>query len=110
MAGQLDTATMMEDGVIRVVEGARSAVGVLEAAVRLAVESEAGAPDDPVHEALGGLFSQIHELLAHLPGRQDDPSAESAGGLMSELAVRARLEEEVARARRYGGTLSILLI
>jgi diguanylate cyclase (GGDEF)-like protein len=79
-------------------------------AVPAAAEAETGASDDPVHEALGGLFSQVHELLAHLPGRHDEPSPEPVSGLMSEAAVRARLEEEVARARRYGGTLSILLI
>jgi len=181
---------MMDDGVGLVVEGARSAIGVLEAAVRLAVEStplrwcaflvadegggwqvvhgsgpgapaagtmlsrddllaldaadpdhalifregadgtegsrrtgvvyarpavgkaegEADGTDDPVQDALSGLFSQVQELLAaHLPGRHE-PSDAPVAGLMSEAAVRARLEEEVARARRYGGQLSMLLI
>ena len=185
----------METGVSAVVEGARSAVGVIEAAVRLAVESaavswcaflvadpldgrwqvvhaggsgapaagtllsaddlleldrrdpqnalffrdggeapagarrtgvvfarvpspptdegsDAPPPEDRVHEALRGLFSQVHQLLAHLPGEKEEAPATTgpASALLPEPAIRARVVEEVARAKRYGGTLSILLI
>ena len=172
----------MMDGVARVIEGTRSAVGLVEAAVKLAVESAAvkwcaflvadgaendwqvvhgggsGAPaigtrlspedlaaldlsdpetalyfrpassdpaaarragvifarphqtepgphEDPLHDALAGLFGHVHALLDHLPGH-----GLHVPGLVSPAQIRARLDEELARAKRYGGTLSLLLI
>ena len=178
----------MVDGVARVIEGARSAVGLVEAAVKLAVESAAvkwcaflvadgaendwqvvhgggsGAPaigtrlspedlaaldlsdpdtalyfrpassdpaaprragvifarshpaepaapaepathEDPLHDALAGLFGYVHALLDHLPGH-----GLHVPGLLSPAQILARLDEELARAKRYGGTLSLLLI
>ena len=182
----------MADGVGRVIEGARSAVGLVEAAVKLAVESAAvkwcaflvadggedrwqvvhgggsGAPqtgarltqadltaldvsdpetalyfrvapvepgmprragvvfarphqtlsaidlagaaierdvEDPLHDALAGLFGHVHAFLDHLPGH-----GLHVPGLLAQPQIRARLEEEISRAKRYGGTVSVLLI
>jgi diguanylate cyclase (GGDEF)-like protein len=185
---------MMEDGIAGVIEGARSAAGLVESAVRVAVETAAvkwcaflvagdvegqwqvihgggsGAPEagslltaddltaldegdaesalyfraapeqlgpgrrtgivfarptsspetpvphDPLHDALDGFFGHVQALWEHLPGHAQRDGRDGASGLanvpglMGEAQIRARLDEEVARARRYGGTLSVLLI
>jgi diguanylate cyclase (GGDEF)-like protein len=65
--------------------------------------------DDPLHDALAGLFAHVHALLDHLPGHGLHHGLH-VPGLLSPAQIRAKVDEEIARARRYGGTLSLLLI
>ena len=64
-------------------------------------------------DALHRLLSHVHALLEHLPGLSGvdhQPAKDPLTGLMTESTLRARLDEEVARAARYGGTLSVIVV
>ena len=62
--------------------------------------------DEPLHEAISGLFGYVHALLDHLPGH----GGVTVPGLLGATQIQARLEEELARAKRYGGNVSLLLV
>lgn len=101
-----------------------------EAAIAVAHHDTVSAAPDALHR----LLSHLHAFVSHLPtagllhhqpqgnesatqneaSGQDTPGAafglDGVSGVLREDVIRARLEEETARARRYNGTLSVVVL
>ena len=59
---------------------------------------------------LEAMSQRIRKADEHISGLSDQAVRDPLTGLHNRLAFQERLEEEAARARRYGGSFSIILV
>jgi diguanylate cyclase (GGDEF)-like protein len=68
-----------------------------------------GRPDVALH-LLGVMSRRMRAADEHISGLNSQAVRDPVTGLLNRLAFEERLEEEAARARRYGGSFSLILI
>lgn len=66
-------------------------------------------PDVALH-LLGVMSRRMRKADEHISGLNSQAVRDPVTGLHNRLAFEERLEEECARARRYGGSFSLILI
>jgi CRP/FNR family cyclic AMP-dependent transcriptional regulator len=66
-------------------------------------------PDVALH-LLGVMSRRMRTADEHISGLNSQAVRDPITGLLNRLAFEERLEEETARARRYGGSFSLILI
>jgi CRP/FNR family transcriptional regulator len=66
-------------------------------------------PDVALH-LLGVMSRRMRKADEHISGLNSQAVRDPITGLLNRLAFEERLEEETARARRYGGSFSLILI
>ena len=68
-----------------------------------------GRPDVALH-LLGVMSRRMRKADEHISGLNSQAVRDPVTGLLNRLAFEERLEEEAARARRYGGSFSLILV
>jgi cytidylate kinase len=86
----------------------RLAVGFLDRGIPQAVAAETGLQEDAVNEVENGLRGRLGRLAASM-GRLSTVTGEGGGGMegldLQDSAVRAHIEELIARSRQTGGVI-----
>lgn len=68
-----------------------------------------GRPDVALH-LLAVMSRRMRRADEHISGLNSQAVRDPVTGLLNRLAFEERLEEETARARRYGGSFSLILV